>query len=69
MRFPDTSFMKWTFDLARNRGLKVKLILYIIQMVDPPNTWLLYKNPCLNNQAPSVAGIHSMSLVTSSIQT
>ena len=55
MRFPDTPFMKRTFDLARNRNLKVKLILYIMQMVAPSaNTWLLYNNARANNQAPSV---------------
>ena len=55
MRFPDTPFMKRTFDLARNRNLKVKLILYILQMVTPSaNTWLLYNNARANNQAPSL---------------
>ena len=50
MRFPDTPFMKRTFDLAKSRGLNVKLIPYIIQMVKPPNTWLLYNNSRVNNQ-------------------
>ena len=56
MRFPDTPFMKRTFDLAENRGLNVKLIPYIMQMVNPPNTWLLYNNARVNNQDSSVAG-------------
>lgn len=57
MRFPDTAFMKRTFDLARNRGLKdVKLIPYIMEMVDPPNTWLFYNNARVNNHDSSVAG-------------
>lgn len=55
MRFPDSPFMKRTFDLARNRGLKVKLIPYIMQMTNPPNTWLLFNNSRINNQS-SVTG-------------
>jgi hypothetical protein len=55
MRFPDTPFMKRTFDLARNRGLNVKLIPYIMQMVDPPNTFLFFNNSRINNQQ-SVTG-------------
>ena len=54
MRFPDSPFMKRTFDLARNRGLDVKLIPYTFQMVDPPNTLLYYNFSRVNNQAPSV---------------
>ena len=55
MRFSDTPFMKRTFDLARNRGLKLKLIPFIMQMVEPmANTWLLYNNARVSNQAPSV---------------
>ena len=54
MRFADTPWMKRTFDLARNRGLNVKLIPYIIQMVDPANTLLYYNFSRVNNQAPSV---------------
>jgi hypothetical protein len=56
MRFPDSPFMKRTFDLARNRGLNVKLIPYIMQMVDPPNTWLLFNNSRVNNRAPDITG-------------
>ena len=55
MRFPDSPFMKRTFDLARNRGLNVKLIPYIMQMVEPtPNTLLYYNFSRVHNQAPSV---------------
>ncbi|KAF9648690.1 hypothetical protein BDM02DRAFT_2079180 [Thelephora ganbajun] len=55
MRFPDTPFMKRTFDLARNRGLPVNLIPYITQMVEPsPNTFLFYNNARVNNGAPSI---------------
>ena len=55
MRFPDTPFMRRTFDLAKNRGLKLKLIPFIMQMVSPStNTWLLYNNARVNNQAPSL---------------
>jgi hypothetical protein len=47
--------MKRTFDLARNRGLKLKLINYILQMVMPmTNTFLLYNTARASNQAPSV---------------
>ncbi|KAF9648704.1 hypothetical protein BDM02DRAFT_3260885 [Thelephora ganbajun] len=54
MRFPDTPFMKRTFDLVRNRGLSVKLIPYIRNMVEPsPNTFLFYNNARVNNGAPS----------------
>lgn len=57
MRFPDTSFMKRTLDLVRNRGLKdVKLLPYITEMVDSPNTWLFYNNARAHNQDPSVTG-------------
>lgn len=56
MRFPDTPFMKRTFDLARNRGLNLKLIPYIVQMVNPPNTWLFYNNARVNNQDSSITG-------------
>jgi hypothetical protein len=56
MRFPDTPFMKRTFDLAENRGLKVKLIPHIIQMVKPPNTRLFFNNVRINNQDSSVTG-------------
>lgn len=56
MRFPDTPFMKRTYDLALYRGLNVKMIPYVMQMVDPPNTWLLYNNSRINNQDPSVTG-------------
>lgn len=54
MRFPDIPLMKRVFDLAKNRGLDVKLIPYINQMIDPPNTWLLFNGSRVNNQAPSV---------------
>lgn len=56
MRYPDTPFMKRTFDLVRNRGLNIKLIPYIMQMVYPPNTWLLFNNSRINNQDSSVTG-------------
>ena len=56
MRFPDTPFMKRTFDLVENRGLNVKLIPYIMQMDDPPNTWLFYNNVRVHNRDPSVTG-------------
>ena len=55
MRFPDTPFMKRTFDLARNRGLGLKLIPFIMAMVEPmTNTLLFYNNARVNNRAPSV---------------
>ena len=55
MRFPDTPFMKRTFDMVRNRGLKLTLIPYILQMVSPAtNTWLFFNNARVNNQAASV---------------
>ncbi|KAF9649823.1 hypothetical protein BDM02DRAFT_3094095 [Thelephora ganbajun] len=57
MRFPDTPFMKRTFDLARNRGLPVNLIPYVMQMVEPsPNTFLFYNNARVNNGDPSISG-------------
>lgn len=56
MRFPRTAFMKRTFDLAENRGLNVKLIPYVVQMVDPPNTWLFYNGARVNNMDSSVVG-------------
>ena len=57
MRYPDTPFMKRTFDLIRNRGLNVKLIPYILQMVAPePNTFLFYNNARVHNQDKSVSG-------------
>ena len=40
MRFPDTPFMKRTFELAKR--LDVELIPNIIHMEDPPNTRLFY---------------------------
>ena len=55
MRCPDIPLMKRTFDLVRNRNLKVKLIPHILHMVAPsPNTWLLYNNTRVNNQVPSL---------------
>lgn len=55
MRYPDTPFMKRTFDMVRNRGLKLTLIPYILQMVSPmTNTWLFFNNARVNNQAASV---------------
>jgi len=57
MRFPDTPFMKRVFDLAENRNLPVKLIPYIMQMVEPtPNTFLFYNNSRVNNQDSSITG-------------
>jgi hypothetical protein len=56
MRFPDTPFMRRTFDLADNRGLPVVRIPYIMQMVDPaPNTFLFFNNSRVNNQAAAIA--------------
>jgi len=54
MRFPDTPFMKRVFDLATNpkRNLSLKLIPYIMQMVEPAaNTILYYNAERINNQA------------------
>ena len=57
MRFRDTPFMKRTFDLFRNRGLNLKLIPYIREMVDPPHTLLHFNNNRLHNRAsPSAEG-------------
>ena len=57
MRFPDTPFMKRLYDLANNRSLPVKLIPYIMQMIDPsPNTFLFYNNVRVNNQDSSITG-------------
>jgi len=47
MRFPDTPFMKRTFDLARNRGLPVKLIPYIRET---SNSFLFFNNERIMNQ-------------------
>ena len=47
MRYPDTPFMRRTFDLIKNRGLNVKLIPYI--MDDSPNTFLFYNNVRVND--------------------
>ena len=35
MRFRDTPFIKRVFGLVRNRNLPTKLILYIMQVVEP----------------------------------
>ena len=57
MRFPDSPFMKRTFDLARNRNLPVNLIPYIMQMYKPsPNTFLFFNNARIHNQDDSVTG-------------
>ena len=53
MRFPDTPFMKRTFDLARNRGLDVELIPYVIKA---PNTFLFFNNARIYSQDTDVAG-------------
>ena len=54
MRFPDTPFMRRTFDLARNRNLPVNLdIPYIMQA---PNTFLFFNNARIRNQDSSIAG-------------
>jgi len=50
MRFPNTSFMKRLYDLATNRSLSVKLIPYVMQMIEPANTFLFYNNARTNNQ-------------------
>ena len=47
MRFPDTPFMKRTFDLALNRNLPVKLIPYNMQV---DNTFLFYNNRGIYSQ-------------------
>ena len=47
MRFPDTPFMKRTFDLARNRGLPVTLIPYIRET---PNSFWFFNNVGIKNQ-------------------
>lgn len=39
MRYPDTPFMKRTFDLMKNRGLNIRLIDYIFTA---PNTFHYY---------------------------
>jgi hypothetical protein len=55
MRFPDMPFMKRTFDLARNRGLRLKLIKYILQMVAPmANTFLHNNTARTSNQVLSI---------------
>ena len=48
--------MNRVFDLFRNRNLPVKLIPYIMDMVDPPNTFLFFNNARVNNQDSAVAG-------------
>ena len=54
MRFADTPFMRRVFDLAKR--LPVKLIPYIMEMVDPPNTFLCYNNVSIHNNDTSVTG-------------
>ena len=57
MRYPDTPFMKRTFDLFRNRGLQgIDLIPYTLEMVDPPNTWLYFNSVRVNNRDEDVTG-------------
>lgn len=57
MRFPDTPFMKRVFDLAQNRSLPLKLIPFIMQMVEPnANTFLFYNNARVNNRDTSITG-------------
>ena len=53
MRFPDTPFMKRTFDLAQNRSLPVKFIQYNMQV---PNTILFYNNRGITSQDANVSG-------------
>jgi len=49
--------MKRVFDLATNRNLEVKLIPYVMQMVEPsPNTFLFYNNARVHNQDDSITG-------------
>ena len=48
--------MNRVFDLARNRNLPVKLIPYIMDMVDSPNKFLFFNNARVHNNDPSVAG-------------
>jgi hypothetical protein len=55
MRYPRTPFMKRTFNLIEEKLPGLVLIPYIMQMVEPPNTWLMYNNARVNNQA-NVAG-------------
>ena len=47
MRFPDTPFMKRTFDLARNHGLPVTLIPYI---KETSNSFHFFNNVRTKNQ-------------------
>lgn len=56
MRFRNTTFMKRTFDLLENRNLGLKLIPYIREMVDPPNTWLYFNGVRVNNRDKTVTG-------------
>ena len=51
MRFRNTPFMKRTFDLFDNRGLNLKRIPYIREMVNPPHTLLHFNNNRLHNRA------------------
>ena len=52
MRYPDTPFMKRTFDLFRNRELPgINLIPYTLEMVNPPGTWLYFNGIRVNNRA------------------
>lgn len=46
--------MKRTFDLIRGRDLQgLKLIPYIDEMVNPPNTWLYFNGVRMNNRTTS----------------
>ena len=51
MRFPDTPFMKRTFDLARNRGLPVTLIPYV---KETPASFLFFNNVGIRNEESSL---------------
>jgi len=53
MRFPDMPFMKRTFDLARNKGLPVKLIPYIS---NSQNSLLFFNNVGIKSQDSDSTG-------------
>ena len=50
MRFPDTILWGRFFHLTRDK-YNLKLIPYIVEMVDPPNTWLYFNGKRVNNHA------------------
>ena len=54
MRYPDTPFMKRTFDLITNWGLGVGLIPYIMET---PNSFLFYNNTRVRRQEQGVLNL------------